>query len=67
MTKRWNILPTDEVRTEALSASLKINPAICRILVQRGIDDYEKANEQYQIAKKALDDFERENYVNLRD
>ena len=56
MIKRWNILPADEVKTAALSASLKINPAICRILVQRGIDDYEKAKQYFRPQLSALHD-----------
>ena len=56
MTKRWNILPTDEVKVAALSTSLKINPAICRILVQRGIDDYEKARQYFRPQLSELHD-----------
>jgi len=41
--KRWNILSADDAVVESLQASLKINPVICKILVQRGIDSYEKA------------------------
>ncbi|ANI90097.1 single-stranded-DNA-specific exonuclease RecJ [Arachidicoccus ginsenosidimutans] len=43
MDKRWNILPIDEVHERALHAVLKINPALCRILVQRGYKTFEKA------------------------
>lgn len=43
MEKRWNILSADDAVVESLQASLKINPVICKILVQRGIDNYEKA------------------------
>lgn len=43
MQKRWNILPTDEQKTNVLYQSLKINKTICRILVQRNIDSFEKA------------------------
>lgn len=43
MEKRWNILSADDAVVESLQASLKINPVICKILVQRGIDSYEKA------------------------
>jgi single-stranded-DNA-specific exonuclease len=41
--KRWNILSADDAVVNNLQASLKINPVICKILVQRGIDNYEKA------------------------
>ncbi len=43
MQKRWTILQTDAEKTEALAKELKIHPSICRILVQRGIDSFEKA------------------------
>ena len=43
MQKRWNILEADENKISALQESLKINPILCQILVQRGIDDFEKA------------------------
>ena len=41
--KRWNILPQDKPKTEILAVSLKIHPAICSILIQRQIDDFDKA------------------------
>jgi single-stranded-DNA-specific exonuclease len=41
MQKRWNILPADEAKVDALFSSLKINKTLCRILVQRGLDDFE--------------------------
>lgn len=43
MLKRWNIDATDESRVETLRASLNISRTICRILVRRGIDSYDKA------------------------
>jgi single-stranded-DNA-specific exonuclease len=45
MQKRWNLLSADPGRTEALGSVLKIHPALCRILVQRGIDDFEHARD----------------------
>ncbi len=41
MQKRWNILNVDESKVEALFSSLKINRTLCRILVQRGLDNFE--------------------------
>ncbi len=41
MQKRWNILTADESKVEALFSSLKINRTLCRILVQRGLDNFE--------------------------
>jgi len=43
MQKRWNIKKVNEQATTALSKALKIHPALCRILVQRGFDTFEKA------------------------
>ena len=48
MVKRWNILTADEEKVSALAASLKINPAICAILSERGIDDFEKARRYFR-------------------
>ncbi|OYU55612.1 MAG: single-stranded-DNA-specific exonuclease RecJ [Chitinophagaceae bacterium BSSC1] len=41
MQKRWNILASNKEKVEALHSSLKINKTICRILVQRGLSDFE--------------------------
>ncbi|OIR02969.1 single-stranded-DNA-specific exonuclease RecJ [mine drainage metagenome] len=43
MQKRWNILPVDELKATALLEALKINKTLCKILVQRGLDDFEKS------------------------
>lgn len=41
MQKRWNILASNKEKVEALQSSLKINKTICRVLVQRGLEDFE--------------------------
>ncbi|MFZ9387041.1 MAG: single-stranded-DNA-specific exonuclease RecJ, partial [Chitinophagaceae bacterium] len=46
--KRWNLLTADENKVLSLQQSLKINPLLCRILVQRGIDSYEKAKDFFR-------------------
>ena len=43
MDKRWNILNADAGRVTALQQALTINRTLCQILVQRKIDDFEKA------------------------
>src|ERR1035438_8627667 len=43
MQKRWNILHLDDARIESLQVSLKINPSITKMLIQRGIETFEKA------------------------
>lgn len=39
---------SDKEKTDALFRELKIHPALCRILVQRGIDTYEKAKQFFR-------------------
>lgn len=41
--KRWKVRTADEGTVNRLSEALKINPAICRLLAIRGIQDYESA------------------------
>ncbi|MEO7531321.1 MAG: single-stranded-DNA-specific exonuclease RecJ [Sediminibacterium sp.] len=48
MQKRWNILQADEAHTLLLREALKINKTLCGILVQRGIDDFEKAKQYFR-------------------
>lgn len=43
MHKRWKILSADAGACKSLHESLKINPALCKILVQRGIATYDDA------------------------
>ncbi|MBD0293720.1 MAG: DHH family phosphoesterase, partial [Flavisolibacter sp.] len=42
--KRWRLLQADKGKTESLFRVLKIHPALCRILVQRGIETYDAAH-----------------------
>lgn len=56
MQKRWNILPVDEEKTNALREALKINRTLCSILVQRGIDDFEKAKQYFRPELSSLHD-----------
>lgn len=44
MEKRWKILPADEEKAEHLQQQLRINTLLCRILVQRGINTFDKAH-----------------------
>ncbi len=48
MQKRWNILTSDEDKIQALYESLKIHPALCKVLVQRGISDYPIAKQYFR-------------------
>lgn len=48
MQKRWNILKADEKKVEALQRSLTISKVLCKILVQRGIDTFDKAKNYFR-------------------
>ena len=54
--KRWHILPNDEAKTEMLHEVLKVNRSICKVLVQRGIDDYDKAKAYFRPQLSQLHD-----------
>jgi single-stranded-DNA-specific exonuclease len=48
MEKRWRILGADKEKAEALFGELKIHPVLCQMLVQRGIDTYQKAKDFFR-------------------
>jgi len=48
MEKRWNILQADTIKSAALQQSLKVNAGLCSILVERGIDTFDKAKEYFR-------------------
>ncbi len=48
MEKRWKILQADETKVTALQQTLKINRAICAILVTREIDSFENAKHYFR-------------------
>src|SRR5689334_6623021 len=54
--KRWRIHHTDEEKADALFSELKIHPVLCRILVQREIDSYEKARQFFRPELSGLHD-----------
>jgi len=56
MNKRWTILNADEEKVKSLQASLKIHPAVSKILVQRGIETYEAAKTYFRPALNELHD-----------
>lgn len=57
MNKRWKILSTDENKVTAVQHSLNnINMALCKILVQRGIDTFEKAKDYFRPQLSQLHD-----------
>ncbi len=48
MEKSWKILQADTDKAAALQGSLKINPALCSILVQRGFDSFDEAKQYFR-------------------
>lgn len=48
MGKRWKILSADENKVIALQQSLHISHSLCKILVQRDIDNFEKARDYFR-------------------
>lgn len=56
MDKIWKLHVAPEDQTEALHQSIKIHKALCRILVGRGITDFESAKAFFRPAKSALHD-----------
>src|SRR5436190_1622797 len=56
MEKRWTILTADEEQVKTLQSQLKINPAICKILVLRGIEYLETAKKYFRPSLDELHD-----------
>jgi single-stranded-DNA-specific exonuclease len=48
MQKKWKISASNPKAIDELQASLKINATLCNVLVQRGIDNYEKAHQFFR-------------------
>ena len=48
MEKRWTLLTADEAKVKSLQETLKIHPAICKILVQRGIENFDVAKKYFR-------------------
>jgi single-stranded-DNA-specific exonuclease len=48
MQKRWNVLPFNAEKLNALQASLNINPVLNKILIQRGIETFDKAKQYFR-------------------
>ena len=56
MEKRWHILEGDAVKVSALQTALKIHPILCELLVQRGIEDFDKAKQFFRPSLNDLHD-----------
>lgn len=56
MEKRWKILEADEEKINILQSALKISYPLCKILVQRGYDTFEKAKDFFRPSLHHLHD-----------
>ncbi len=54
MLKRWSIKNAGEEKTKALQQELKIHPALCMVLVARGIENFEQAKSFFRPEISAL-------------
>src|SRR5690242_18568636 len=48
MEKRWKIVEADAAKVASLKNSLSISTPLCTILVQRGIDSFQKAKDYFR-------------------
>jgi single-stranded-DNA-specific exonuclease len=56
MEKRWKILDADENMVARLQNLVPINAALCKILIQRGLDNFEKAKDFFRPQLSQLHD-----------
>jgi single-stranded-DNA-specific exonuclease len=56
MTKRWLVENVDEIEVENLQKQLHIHPSLCKILINRGIDTFEKAKSFFRPQLSQLHD-----------
>ena len=56
MQKRWKILSAEQDKITALQKELKVNEVICKLLVQRGFDTFNKAKEFFRPLLSQLHD-----------
>ena len=54
--KRWRVIGENKEKTVSLFRELKIHPALCNILVQRGINTYDKAKSFFRPSLSDLHD-----------
>jgi single-stranded-DNA-specific exonuclease len=56
LQKRWNILPYDEQKVNALHEQLKVSKTICKILTQRHFENYDNSKEYFLPSLQMLHD-----------
>jgi single-stranded-DNA-specific exonuclease len=52
--KRWKIAQCDPQKIESLQAALRINPVLCSLLVQRGIETFDEAKDFFRPSLSSL-------------
>ncbi|MBL7764791.1 MAG: single-stranded-DNA-specific exonuclease RecJ [Chitinophagaceae bacterium] len=56
LQKKWTLKAADAELVNSLQQSLKIHPSLCRMLVQRGIDTFEKSKQFFRTSAEHLHD-----------
>jgi single-stranded-DNA-specific exonuclease len=56
MQKRWKVLNAEPEKVISLKENLKINEVICKILIQRGLDTFDKAKDFFRPQLSMLHD-----------
>lgn len=56
MQKRWKTIAAEQAKVTSLQNELKINQVICKILVQRGFDTFDKAKDFFRPQLSQLHD-----------
>src|SRR5688572_8421287 len=54
--KRWNLLPAADEKVNVLYDCLKVHPVLCKILVQRGLENFELAKTYFRPELNQLHD-----------
>ena len=56
LAKRWKILSEQKEKIDSLQKELNIHPALCKILVQRGFETFDKAKNFFRPQLSQLHD-----------
>ncbi len=56
MEKRWKLLDADDSKVRALQSALGVSYSLCKILMQRGYDSFEKARDFFRPSLQHLHD-----------
>ncbi|HLY69561.1 MAG TPA: single-stranded-DNA-specific exonuclease RecJ [Puia sp.] len=56
MQKRWNILQAEETKWQSLQTELRINPVLCKVLIERHVETYEESKKYFRPQLNELHD-----------